>query len=845
MKHPVYWFLVSSSLFASNSLSFADVSQTTLTSSDSYNGNITSEEFKVKETSSGATYTCEGNVRISYAGLSDSGLAKSCFTDSTGDLSFIGNGYTLCFDNITTQASNPGAINVQGSDKTLNVSGFSLFSCAHCPPGTPGYGAIQTKGVSTFSGNNKLIFDHNRSTGEGGAIKCDTGSNAELKLEGNSYVVFSGNSSQKKGGAIYADKLTIVSGGPTLFSNNFVSSDSSPKGGAICIKDSGGECSLTANLGDITFDGNKIITTSGGRSTAVKRNSIDLGSSGKFTKLRAKDGFGIFFYDPVTGGGSDELNINAKDTVDYTGKIVFSGEKLSDEEKTDTDNLKSSFTQSLKLSAGSLVLKDGVTLEAKSFTQTAGSVIMDLGTTLQTPTSGAESITLTNLDINVASLGGGGVASAPAKVEATTSSKSVTINAVNLVDSDGNAYEYPILATSQPFKAIAAKSGSSGSITPPTTNLENYTPPTHYGYQGNWTVTWKQGTNAQEQIATLTWGQTGYSPNPERVGSLVPNTLWGSFSDIRAIQNLMDVSVNGADYSRGFWVSGLANFLNKSGSDTKRKFLHHSAGYALGVYAQTPSEDIFSAAFCQLFGKDKDYFVSKNSSNVYAGSLYYQHISYWNAWQNLLQSTIGAEAPLILNAQLTYCHASNDVKTNMTSTYVPKNVKISELKGDWGNDCFGFEFGATAPIETTSVLFDMYSPFLKLQLVHAHQDDFKENNSAEGRYFESSNLTNLSMPMGVKLERFSHEDTASYNLTLAYAPDIVRSNPDCTASLLVSPTSAVWSTKANNLARYAFILKAGNYLALSQNMELFSQFGFELRGSCRTYNIDLGSKIQF
>ncbi|EPP33671.1 polymorphic outer membrane protein G family, partial [Chlamydia psittaci C6/98] len=33
---------------------------------------------------------------------------------------------------------------------------------------------------------------------------------------------------------------------------------------------------------------------------------------------------------------------------------------------------------------------------------------MDLGTTLQTPSSGGEAIDLTNLDINIASLGGGG-----------------------------------------------------------------------------------------------------------------------------------------------------------------------------------------------------------------------------------------------------------------------------------------------------------------------------------------------------------------------------------------------------------------------------------------------------
>ncbi|CAG9045817.1 putative outer membrane protein pmp2 [Chlamydia abortus] len=409
MKHPVYWFLISSSLFASNSLSFAQVTNETLTSSDSYNGNIASEEFQVKETSTGATYTCEGNVCISYAGK-NSPLTKSCFSETTENLAFVGNGYTLCFDNITTAASNPGAINVSGTDKTLNVSGFSLFSCAHCPPGTTGYGAIKAAGNTTIKDNSSLVFHKNCSTAEGGAIQCKASSSeAELKIENNQNLVFSENTSSSSGGAIYADKLTIVSGGPTLFSNNFVSSDSSPKGGAICIKDSGGECSLTANLGDITFDGNKIIKTGSGGT--VKRNAIDLGSSGKFTKLRAKDGFSIFFYDPVTGGGSDALNINEKDSsVDYTGKIVFSGEKLSDEEKAQTDNLASTFNQSITLSAGSLVLKDGVSVTAKQMTQTDGStVVMDLGTTLQTPSSGGEGITLTNLDINIASLGGGGL----------------------------------------------------------------------------------------------------------------------------------------------------------------------------------------------------------------------------------------------------------------------------------------------------------------------------------------------------------------------------------------------------------------------------------------------------
>lgn len=134
---------------------------------------------------------------------------------------------------------------------------------------------------------------------------------------------------------------------------------------------------------------------------------------------------------------------------------------------------------------------------------------------------------------------------------------------------------------------------------------------------------------------------------------------------------------------------------------------------------------------------------------------------------------------------------------------------------------------------------------MKMQLVYAHQEDFRENNSAEGRYFESSNLTNVSLPLGVKFERFSDENQAMYDLTLAYAPDLIRSNPDCLTSLLVSPTTGVWTTYGTNLARQAFIVRAGTHLSPTPSLEIFSQFGFELRGSSRNYNVDLGTKFRF
>ena len=461
MKYSVYLFLVSSGMIASTSLGFTNPTEKNLDSSTSYNGNTASSGFSPLTTSNsnGTQYICTGDVCIMYAGTgsgTNTALSSSCFKESQGDLSFVGNGYSLCFDHVNASSS-PSVIEVGNTSKNLSLSGFSLFSCTSCPPGATGNGAIKSSGTTTFSNDATLLFEKNCSTNAGGAISCqgltlqgtsisasfigntskDNGgaiestestnltnnvkllfsqnnsekaggalhsskattfsgnasvvfqdnmannsgtdgkggaicctdtsnNNLDLKFEGNKELIFSGNSSTTSGGAIYADKLTIVTGGPTLFTRNSVKSTSSPTGGAICINSTNGECSLTAELGDLIFDGNTIITTSG--STTTKRNAIDLGTSGKFTKLNAREGYGIYFYDPIANNGDTattlELN-KASGSDTYTGQIVFSGEKLSASEKAEADNLKSYFKQPIKVDAGSLVLRDGVTLEAK------------------------------------------------------------------------------------------------------------------------------------------------------------------------------------------------------------------------------------------------------------------------------------------------------------------------------------------------------------------------------------------------------------------------------------------------------------------------------------------------
>ncbi|WP_348662694.1 autotransporter domain-containing protein [Chlamydia vaughanii] len=938
MKHSVYWFLLSSGLVASTFSSFATPVEKNLDSSNSYNGNTTSDPFQPQSNSdaTGTNYNCTGDICIAFAGT-PTALTESCFNQTAAELFFTGNGHSLCFDNVNA-TNKPAAIEVGDTDKALSVTGFSTFSCTSCPPGVTGNGAIKSSGSTTFendakilfekncssagggaicckgltlsgtsisasfinnkstenggaigstgatnilNNNGKLIFSTNTSTkaggaihsdsattisnntsvvftentatgptdGKGGAITCTNTNAVELKLEGNKELIFTSNSSGTSGGAIHADKLIITTGGPTLFANNSVSA-ATPTGGAICINSTNGECSLTADLGDITFDGNTVTTT--GNPASTKRNAIDLGTGGKFMKLDAREGRGIFFYDPIgnNGDANSTIEIN-KSTADatYTGSIVFSGERLTADEKAIADNLKSTFKQQVTLGAGTLVLRDGVVVEAKGVTQTAGStVVMDVGTTLQAPSTNGESITLTNLDLNISSLlGGGGVIASPAKVEATSTDKTVTISSLGLVDADGNAYEKPVFSKTTPFdSALTIASAAAGSSTIPTDNLTGFVSPTHYGYQGNWTVTWTPGTTAATQSANLDWKQTGYNPNPERQGPLVPNTLWGAFSDIRALQNLMETSVHGSDFHRGFWVSAIGNFINKSGTQTKRKFRHSNLGYVLGALVKTQLDDVFSIALSQTFSRNKDYLVSKNASSSLGGSIYCQLASFWDVWGNLLQSNVSSQPPFLLSAQLSYSHTSNNMKTNMTTRFAPKNVVFPEIKGEWGNDCFAGELAATMPIDTeSSSIFDIYTPFLKLQAIYARQKDFKENDNKEGRHFESSHLVNFSVPIGIKFERFSDDGNTSYNLALTYAPDIARSNPESTTSLLVSPTTAVWTTKATNLARQAFIVTAGSHLSLSPNLELFSQFNFELRGSSRNYNVNLGTKSLF
>ncbi|WP_082904985.1 polymorphic outer membrane protein middle domain-containing protein [Candidatus Chlamydia sanziniae] len=251
---------------------------------------------------------------------------------------------------------------------------------------------------------------------------------------------------------------------------------------------------------------------------------------------------------------------DARSSLMYTGSIVFSGEKLSEEEAKIAENLVSTFKQPVMLAAGSLVLKDGVTLITHTFTQTAGSVlVMDADTTLVANTEG---ITLTNLGISTDSLN----TTKGVNIKATGKDKGVTLTGpLLLLDSSGNFYEQHSLHLPQEYALLNVTVGEGGSVVyTEVPHVPEESAPKHYGYQGKWEILWTPNTGTgNPTTAKLVWTKTGYLPNPERRGPLVPNSLWGVFFDMRAFQDVMESTSQVLHEGRILWSSGMVSVFQR------------------------------------------------------------------------------------------------------------------------------------------------------------------------------------------------------------------------------------------------------------------------------------------
>ncbi|WP_349822574.1 polymorphic outer membrane protein middle domain-containing protein [Chlamydia abortus] len=697
----------------------------------------------------------------------------------------------------------------------------------------------------------------------------ETTDNSVFTFEGNSGLTFSENSSDKCGGAIYAKNLKIVSGGPTVFTNN----TAKKTGGAIAIAD-GGTLSLTAESGDIIFKGN---TSNGGTP-----NAINIGSKAQITDLRASQGRSIIFYDPIsfqpeagTGGTLTEadrtLKINAPDPLpeksslpsmgrlmiraegdgqptskSYTGTVVFSGKSTTKAKEVTNIFL---FPSPVELTAGRLVLSDGALFSATSFTQKDADscVMLEQNTQLQA----SNSMDLKNLWVNIKDLN----SSTFARVSATGSSGNVNVSGpIIFTVSDPDFYNNPELAQqlSREFLKISA---TRGQVTvSDNSNITNDKEETHLGYQGIWKLTWEDsptGGSGNEKVANLNWQPLGYIPtmdDTQSYTSLVPNSLWGMVADVTAIQRLIEGEANSAT-GKDIWGAGLSNFFQGKKTHRNQKFRNFSSGYAVGVSSQSLHNFKFSFGFCQLFGQAKDYGETRIHEKILSGSLYTEYstellpILKFLAGTSVFKPKILKQVPedflVKFQSQSGYFYGDNSMKVRYSDG--------TQTHSSWENHCYSGDIGTsiTLPIKSKDGLLQKATPFVKVQSVYIYQKGFHEK-GLRRRAFSHTYLTNISLPLGIKIHGDSLSKDLHYELSAAYVGDAYRHNPkNITTPIVPHVVTTPWLTTATNLQRHAAQFACSGDYALTSYIHLFAQGSIELRKSARGYHANAGSSIHF
>lgn len=724
-------------------------------------------------------------------------------------------------------------------------------------------GGIYSEGPISFLENAKTVFLNNVSApvyidpsqtqgggqqqttadkanyGDGGAIFCKNGNqqppqgsvaSGEVSFKGEGMVFFSKNVAAGKGGAIYAKKLSISDCGPVQFIGNIAND-----GGAIYLADSG-ELSLSADRGDIIFDANLKRTAQQGAATVndvqVASNAISMANGGQVTKLRASEGHQILFNDPIVmanGQAQPQTPLTVNEGEGYSGDIVFAkGESV--------------LYSDIELAQGKILLREKAKLSVCSLNQTGGVVYMEAGTTLDF-VNGAQQpqptkpISLTNLHLSLASLlESNGVTnppttpaqnSAPAVI-GNTNNGSVTIaGPIFFEDLDNTSYDkYEWLGANQTLDVLKLQMGAQPPAQAPaalTLGSEN----PQYGYQGKWELRWEPAQPQQNNIYTLkaTWTKTGYNPGPERVASLVPNSLWGSIFDVRSAHSAIQASIDGRAYCRGLWISGISNFFYHDRDALGQGYRHISGGYAIGANSYFGSS-MFGVAFTEMFGRSKDYVVCRSNDHACIGTVYLA------TKKALCGSFVFGETFM----RASYGFGNQHMKTSYTFA--------EENDVRWDNNCLVGEIGAGLPIviAPSKLYLNELHPFVQAEFAYADHESFTEEGD-QAREFKSGHLMNLTIPVGVKFDRCSSKHPNKYSFMGAYICDAYRSISGTKTTLLSHQES--WTTDAFHLGRHGAMVRGSMYASLTNNIEVYGHGRYEYRNASRGYGLSVGSKVRF
>ncbi len=588
----------------------------------------------------------------------------------TVDLSGLGNNpmynlaegeYTLDMDSVIWANGNRRAIQAQGGDISLEITGHVQFLNNSILSGTGlnAGGAIYMSGAHSimalgdhaiFHSNHAYSYGFNYDTSYGGAIYM-SGINSTIMTFGD-HASFSDNyaygSSDGAGGAIYMKgnniSLTIRNG--ASFTNNYAFVN----GGAIFLDGNNTNKSsrFMAFTHDVLFSGNMTggtFTQHDDGSFSVENgiaNSIHV-SGTNHLQLAAAQGREVRFNDPITSSAYSTVTLSLNQYTDdegnshaTDGSVIFSGELYQGDDAHLAASRYNNFKGQTTLYGGTLILEHNVvfgnaglrddtsmTLEHGTLEITGGSVINAASFSIKNGDAVLRPGTTAFINAKDVDLSRGFVfdmqkqaQEAASLANATGLSISATGSftlggSIGIMDTGTTAdYFYADNSWAQQRAFIVLTDANqthtddfSGVHSLATGSGQVDSP---FAYTGSWSHQWVDvdGDGFPEQLQ-LVWTPAEDTAIrdilPELAGTLAMNSMWSSASNAknmsRAALGNLDAQRFIAGPENNYWVKGMGDFLNHASEGVRDGFDYHGGGYSVGADRRITSHAILGLGF--------------------------------------------------------------------------------------------------------------------------------------------------------------------------------------------------------------------------------------------------------
>lgn len=809
----------------------------------------------------------------------------------TVDLSGLGNNpmynlaegeYTLDMDSVIWANGNRRAIQAQGGDISLEITGHVQFLNNSILSGTGlnAGGAIYMSGINSimalgdhaiFHSNHAYSYGFNYDTSYGGAIYM-SGINSTIMTFGD-HASFSDNyaygSSDGAGGAIYMKgnniSLTIRNG--ASFTNNYAFVN----GGAIFLDGNNTNkfSRFLAFTHDVLFSGNMTggtFTQHDDGSFSVENgiaNSIHV-SGTNHLQLAAAQGREVRFNDPITSSAYSTVTLSLNQYTDdegnshaTDGSVIFSGELYQGDDAHLVASRYSNFKGQTTLYGGTLILEHNVvfgnaglrddtsmTLEHGTLEITGGSVINAASFSIKNGDAVLRPGTTAFINAKNVDLSRGFVfdmqkqaQEAASLANATGLSISATGSftlggSIGIMDTGTTAdYFYADNSWAQQ-RAFIVLTDANQTHTDDFSGVHSLATgsgrvDSPYAYTGSWSHQWVDvdGDGFPEQLQ-LVWTPAEDAAIrdilPELAGTLAMNSMWSSASNAknmsRAALGNLDAQRFIAGPENNYWVKGMGDFLNHASEGVRDGFDYHGGGYSVGADRRITSHAILGLGFGDLYGRMR--------GRSFAGDIDQQTRigMLYGGWHKVLNR----KNTLLVTGTAGYGWTDNKMNSFHTG---------GRSHGKWTNETlFGTFTGKWSRRVNETVAMEV---MLGLEYTDVTQEAFTET-GWDARRFEKGRLKNLSVPVGVGLTHRSELKGREWinSAMVSYVPDVYRRNPSAQAERLLNGYR--WKAEGTSPDRNGVRVNVNSALQLNARWRMYAGYEFEGRSKATAHRFNAG-----